>query len=332
VGGTKESVDNDFSAKQTRLWMNLETNVAGHVLKGYVETDFQTSPGTQGSERTTNGYNLALRRAYLQYDKLTVGQDWSTFQNPGTLPESTDFIGPTEGSVFARQALVRYSTPLSKTATLQLALENAETASASIASLTPTALIENDDDGAPDVVARINYTLPKGEISVAGIVRQLSVDNGAVGSNSTGYGASVGGKFVFGPTKNYDLRFMATYGSGIGRYLGLNFAPDTIYVSATNDLTEIKGFAGFAAFKVNWDPKTRSTFMAGYQEVDYDKVLTAASLAPFNKSSYSLAANLFYTPVKGLDLGVEYRHGVRELVSGADGALDRLEFVAKYGF
>ena len=33
-----------------------------------------------------------------------------------------------------------------------------------------------------------------------------------------------------------------------------------------------------------------------------------------------------------IDLGVEYRHGDRELVSGADGQLDRLEFAAKYNF
>jgi hypothetical protein len=329
VGGTRESIDNDFSSKQTRLWMNTETTVAGHVLKGYVETDFQTAPGTQGSERTTNGYNLALRRAYVQYDKLTVGQDWSTFQNVGALPESTDFIGPTEGSVFARQALVRYSLPLNATTTLQVALENPETASANLG--TP-ALIENDDDQAPDVIARLNYKLTKGEISIAGIARQLSVDNGAIGDTRAGYGASIAGKFVFGDANRFDLRFMGSYGSGIGRYLGLNFAPDAVYVAATTDLSEVTAFAGFAAFKVNWTPTVRSTFMASFQEADYDASLALASLSGFNKSVYSIAGNLFWTPAKGLDLGIEYRHGERELVSGASGALDRLEFVAKYGF
>jgi DcaP outer membrane protein len=329
VGGTRESLDNDISTKQTRLWLNTETTVAGHVLKGYVETDFQTAAGTQGSERTTNGYNLALRRAFVTYDKLTVGQDWSTFQNVATLPESTDFIGPTEGSVFARQALVRYSTPLNAKTTLQVSLENAETASANLGS--PT-LVENDDDSVPDVVGRLNFTLPKGEVSVAGLVRQLSVDNGAVGDTRAGYGASVAGKFVFGTANRYDLRFMGTYGSGIGRYLGLNFVPDAVYVAATTDLAEVKSFAGFAAFKVNWTPKVRSTFMASYQEADYDSGLALASISGFNKSAYSVAGNLFWSPVKGFDLGVELRHGERELVSGASGALDRIEFVAKYGF
>ena len=81
VSGTGKYTVNDFSAKQSRFWLNMDTTVGGHTLKAYVETDFQTATGTQGSERTTNGYNLALRRAYVQFDGLTVGQDWSTFQN-----------------------------------------------------------------------------------------------------------------------------------------------------------------------------------------------------------------------------------------------------------
>ncbi|GBF57065.1 hypothetical protein PbB2_00724 [Candidatus Phycosocius bacilliformis] len=329
IGGTRESVDNDFNAKQTRLWLTTETAVAGHTLKGYVEGDFQTSPGPQGNERTTNGYNFALRRAYLQYDRLTVGEDWTTFQNIATLPESTDFIGPTEGIVFARQPLIRYSYPVSKTTTLHLALENPETASANLGS--PT-LIENDDDSVPDVVVRLNHSFAQGEVSVAGIVRQLSVDNGAIGDTATGYGISVAGKINLDQAKRYEFKFMATTGTGIGRYVGLNFAPDAVYVPATAQLQDVDIAGGYAAFKVNWTPQLRSSLIGSIQSVDYAKGLTPASLATFNKQAWSVSANLFYTPVKGLDLGAEYRHGVREVVSGADGSLDRLEFLAKYSF
>jgi DcaP outer membrane protein len=329
VGGVRENIDNDMSAKQTRLWLSGETAVAGHVLKGYVEMDFQTAAGTQGTERTTNGYDLAMRRAYVQYDKFVIGQDWSTFQNVGTLPETTDFIGPTEGSVFARQPLIRYTHPLSTTTNLQLALENPETASANVGA---PALIENDDDRIPDAIVRLNHTYKNGEISLAGIVRQLSVDNGAIGDTRAAYGVSVGGKFNLDTAKRYDLRFMATYGSGIGRYVGLNFAPDAVWNPTSRNLEEVRIAGGFMAFKVNWTPKIRSTFMASRQSVEYDDVLTPASLALFNKSSTSLAANLFWSPVRGFDVGVELRRGVRELMNGTDGSLDRLEFAAKYSF
>lgn len=329
VGGVRESTDNDMSAKQTRLWMNLETQISGHTLKGYVETDFQTATGTQGSERTTNGYDLALRRAYVQFDRLTVGQDWSTFQNAGVLPESTDFVGTTEGTVFVRQPLVRYSAPLGKATTLHFSVENPESATANLGS---AALIENDDDGIPDFAARINHSTTFGEFALAGLVRQLAVDNGTVHDDTMAYGVSVSGKFNFDEDKRYDLRFMATYGSGIGRYVGLNFAPDAIFVPGINELRRIKSFAGFAAVRLGWTAKLRSTLMASFQDVSYPDGFAAGALSAYNDQAWSVAGNLFWSPAKGLDLGVEYRHGQRKLVSGADGQLDRVEFAAKYSF
>lgn len=324
VGG-KGTTDTDFSAKQTRLWLNLETTVADHVLKGYVETDFQTAAGTQGSERTTNGYNLALRRAYVQFDNLTVGQDWSTFQNVAVLPESTDFVGPTEGTVFVRQPLIRLTKALSKTVSLQLAAENGETQSAA------PALVENDQDRLPDMVARINVKTGAADLALAGVGRQLRVDNGAVKDTAFGWGVSGSGKIVFGPDKRHDIRLMATYGKGIGRYVGLNFAPDAI-IDATGQLRTPEVFAALAALRIGLTPTVRTNLMVGYQDVSYPDGFAPGYFATFNGQAMSYAGNIFWSPVKGLDLGIEYRHGQRELVSGATGQLDRFEFAAKYGF
>ena len=329
VGGIRESTDNDFSAKQTRLWLNLDTQVAGHTLKGYVETDFQTAAGTQGSERTTNGYDLALRRAYVQFDRLTVGQDWSTFQNATVLPESTDFVGTTEGAVFVRQPLVRYSQPLGRSTTLHFGIENPESATANLGT---TTLIENDDDGIPDFTARLNHVTSFGEFAVAGLVRQLAVDNGAIHDDAMGYGASVSGKIYFDANKRYDLRFMATYGSGIGRYIGLNFAPDAIFVPGVNRLLPVDSIASFAALRLGWTPTLRSTVMASYQDANYPGGVSVGAFDAYNNEAWSVAGNLFWSPVKGFDLGVEYRHGERILVSGANGQLNRVEFAAKYSF
>lgn len=324
----RSTTNNDYSAKHTRLWLNLDSNVAGHVLKGYLETDFQTSAGTQGSERTTNGYNLALRRAYVQFDNLTVGQDWSTFQNVSTLPESTDFVGTTDGTVFVRQPLVRYSKKLGTKATLHVALENGETQSATGPTL---ATVENDQDKLPDIAARLNVTTPLGEFALAGVGRQLRVDSGAVKDTAFGWGVSGSGKLVFGDKKQHDLRFMATYGEGLGRYVGLNFSPDAI-VSAGGQLETPSLFAGFAALRIGLTPSVRTNLMASYQDVSYPGGFAAGYFSGFNEKAYSYAANIFWTPAKGFDLGAEYRHGVRELVSGATGQLDRVEFAAKYSF
>lgn len=330
TGNAPGSTVHDFSAKQTRLWMNLNSDIAGHTVKGYVETDFQTTASAAptvtngGSQRTTNGYTLALRRAYVQVDRFTFGQDWTTFQNAATLPESTDYVGVTEGTVFVRQPQVRYSAPLGKGTTLHIAAENSETASAVAGA---TALTENDDDRMPDFAARLSHTGSFGELSLAGLVRELSVANAGVGDRKMGWGASASGKLWLNGKKSADLRFMATYGQGIGRYVGLNFAPDTIV--AAGQLHRVDNFAAFGALRLPLASNLRTNLMASYQHAKYPSVIT---IADFNSSAWSVAGNLFWTPVKNVDVGIEVRHGRRELVSGVSGQLDRMEFAAKYNF
>ena len=76
----------------------------------------------------------------------------------------------------------------------------------------------------------------------------------------------------------------------------------------------------------------RANLIGSYQNVQFSNGLTLAQDGLFSKRAWSVAGNVFYSPVKQIDLGVEYRHGERKLVNGAGGALDRVEFSAKYNF
>lgn len=333
VGG-KASTAEDFTAKQTRLWLNMASNVAGHQVKGYVETDFQVTANAAptitggGSQRTTNGYTLALRRAYMQVDRWTFGQDWTNLQYVGALPESTDYVGGAEGTVFSRQPQIRYSAPLSKAMTLSLAVENPESGTATLGS--PT-LVENGTDHIPDFTARLAWTGARGELSLGGLVRQVRTETPGV-ATTTGAAVSAGGKLFFNKDKSSDLRFIVSYGHNAGRYIGLNFAPDAVYVAATGSLARVNEFAALGSLHLPLGAQLRANLMAAYQNVSYDPTLAVASLAAYNKQAWSVAGNLFYSPVKGVDLGVEYRHGERTLVSTASGTVDRIELAAKYGF
>lgn len=329
TGNAPASRVQDFSAKQSRFWLTLNTDVAGHAVKGYVEADFQTAPGTQGSQRTTNGYDFALRRAFMQVDRWTFGQDWSTFQYTGALPESTDYVGATEGTTFVRQPLVRYSAPLGKGTTLHASIEEPASGTTNAGSAT---LIESGDSRLPDFAARLAYGGKMGELSLSGVARQVRIANNGVAADTFGWAASAGGKLFLASDKSSDLRFMATYGHNAGRYIGLNFAPDAVYVAATNRLESVNEFAALAALRVGLAPGVRTNLIGSVQTVDYSNALSLAQIATYNKRAWSVAANLFYSPVKMIDLGIEYRHGERELVDGANGKLDRLEFAAKYSF
>ena len=213
--------------------------------------------------------------------------------------------------------------------TLHASLENPESGTASLGS--PT-LAENGDDRLPDFAVRLAHTGKRGELSLAALGRQVRVENAGISAQTSGWGVSAGGKLFLNDDKTGDVRVMVTYGRNIGRYVGLNFAPDAVYVPATNSLESATVLAAIGAVRVPLAPGLRANLMGSYQSVDYSDALSAASLASFNKRAWSAAANLFYSPVKNIDLGIEYRHGQRKLVGGADGTTDRLEVAAKYSF
>lgn len=326
VGGVSEGPSYRANVKQTRIAVSASTPVAGHSLKGLLEVDFQSSPGA-GNQRMTNAYNPALRRGFISYDNLLIGQEWSNFQYVAALPETTDYLGPSEGTVFARQAQLRYTRPLSRRLTLSVAAENPAATTADAGS---PVVVENDTDRLPDLTARLNLALGRSELSLAGLARDLTVDLGAEEDAAFGWGVSAAGRLALDARGRHDLRFMVSHGNGIGRYVGLNLAPDAILVRSDGlRLEPVALTAGFAALKLGWTDRLRSTFMGSAQWIDYPGGLAVAGA---NQTVWSASANLFYSPVGQLDFGMEFRHGQRQLVSGAIGRLDRVEFSAKYGF
>jgi hypothetical protein len=95
-------------------------------------------------------------------------------------------------------------------------------------------------------------------------------------------------------------------------------------------LLNVDNVAGFASLKLGWTSNLRSTFALGYQHADYPDGIAIPGLV--NVAAYSAAANLFWSPVKNLDVGVEARHAEREVASGLKGQMDRFEMAAKYTF
>jgi len=316
IGGRSEK-ETHFNARQTRFWLTTDGVIGGHKVGTRVEMDFQTLPGT-GDQRTTSPSNLSLRRAFITIDNWLIGQEWSTFQNIGVLPETADYIGPTAGTVFVRQAQVRYTRgPFS------IALENPET---TVTPFRGGARILADDSVMPDVAAKLELKRPFGDFALAGLVRQLAVKEGAIDADTTGWGVSLSGKVKVGSRD--DLRFMVTHGEGIGRYVGLNLANDAV-VTATGDLEAIPLTAGFAAYRHVWADGIRSNLIWATQEIDNERALTGTAV---NANSSSLHLNLIWTPVRGFDVGAEIMKADRELETGASGEINRFQAFAKYSF
>lgn len=316
VGGDGEGYDADFQARESRINFRADHETEdGDQISAFIEMDFFLSPG--GDERISNSYNPRLRHAFVKYNNWTVGQTWSTFQDVGALPDQLDFIGPSEGTVFSRQDLIRYTY-----GAWEFAAENPET------TITPFGggdRIVTDDGAMPDLAGRYTMNLDDGYIKAAAILRRLYYDIDGQSDSETAFGLSLSGKHQFGMD---DVRWMATWGSGIGRYLGLNTANDAV-LDADGNLEAIDQFGGFVAWRHFWTPKWRSSFTLSYLNNDNDTALTGTGVT---KDVYSIHANLLYEPVPKLVIGGEVMYAEREIESGLDGDMTRFLFSTKYGF
>lgn len=324
VGGANEGTDTDFGAQFSRFWFGADTDMEnGNKVKAYLEFDLYGggSNAFLGNEVATNTHGLTVRHAYVSYGKWLAGQTWSNFQDVAALPDSVDFIGPTEGTVFARQAQVRYTSgPWS------ISVENPET------TITPYrnsgARISSDDNLMPDLTARWTKKGDWGHFTVAGMVRQFKYENPASGIDdaATGGAVSVSGKFNLG--KNDDIRYMVSGGTGIGRYLGLAIASDTV-LDSTGNLEAISGYGAFAAWRHAFSPKLRTNVFYSMAHFDNDKALTGLAVT---ERAQSMHANVIYSPFPKLDVGAELIWGQRSLEGEADGDLRRLHTHIKYSF
>ena len=319
VGDGKGESYLDFHAKESRINFKSTHNLDnGAKIGTFLEMDFHLPPG--GNERVSNSFNPRIRHAFVTYNKWLVGQTWMTFFNVGALPENLDFVGPAESTIFGRQPMIRYTT-----GSWQFAVENPET------TITPYGgggRIVADDNMMPDLVVRYNMKGDWGTFTVAGTYRELAyVNNGAGIDDSTGgYGISLSGKFVFG--NKDDFRWMASTGSGMGRYIGLNTANGAV-LDADGNLHAIDSWGAFGSFRHLWSDKWRSNATLGYLSVDNDTDLTGTGVT---KTASSVHLNLIYSPQPKLDFGVEFMYADREIESGADGDMTRIQFSAKYAY
>ena len=318
VGGTSENTVFDMHARQTRINFGTDSKVGGKKLKSFIEVDFMvTTKGgtTTADERISNSYSPRLRHAFIEYDKWLFGQTWSTFQNVASLPETVDFIGNTDAGIFIRQPQIRYTKD-----NWQFSIENPET------TVTDGGRVVADDNELPDFVARYNLKHNDLSLALAGLLRQLTYnDGGTVNDSTTGWGISVTGKYMIGKD---DIRFGLNTGGGLGRYIGLNVANGAI-VDANDQLEAIDSLGLFASYRHIWNAKYRSNFTYSMIDIDNNTNLSGGNTT---KGTWSARANLMFDWVKNLTLGGELALANREREDGTDGDMTRLQFMAMYKF
>lgn len=306
----------DFHAQFSRFWFSADhVTDAGDKFKAYIEADlFGGGSNNLGTEVSTNTHALTVRHAYVSWNEWLAGQTWSNFMDVAALPDTVDFVGPTDGTVFVRQAQLRYTKgPWS------FSLENPHTL---VTAYQGAGRFSTGDNVVPDVTARWLTKGDWGHFTVAGLLRQFKSGD----ETETGAAVSVSGKFNLGA--NDDIRYAVNAGSGIGRYIAFGMGTDVVE-DANGDLQALDGYGAFAGWRHAFNPKLRGNLFYSMAHFDNDAAITGYGVT---ERAHSFHANLIYSPFPKLDVGAELIHGERFLEDDREGDLTRLHTHVKFSF
>ncbi len=307
------------TAKVTRLGLDFNTPVGDNKVGGKVEVDFASGAAE----------NLRIRHAYLTFNNWLFGQTTSNFLS-NHAPEMIDFNTNVGGGT-ARVPQVRYNYKLAPATQLFVSAEEGNSSAQTLKFDTNQGknVVAGSDITyrAPVLTAKLTqaYAEGKGLASARALVEHYKVQSG---DDKTGWGIAAGTHYqVAEPLK---VSADVSYVQGNSNYLyGSNSA---FYVNTVNgeiEQNEAIGVQVGATYK--FSPQLRSTLAYGAlfadDGTDYARLNDGA-----NEKVQQAWINFIYSPVKPVDLGIEYINGERETFKGQKFSDDRVGFMARYSF
>ncbi|WP_179996984.1 DcaP family trimeric outer membrane transporter [Acinetobacter sp. YH16050] len=308
VGGSTKSTKDKLVAtpKVTRLGLDFNTPVGDNKVGGKVEVDFASASD-----------NLRIRHAYLTFNDWLFGQTTSSFASVHA-PEMIDFstnIGGSGGS--ARVPQVRYSQKLAPATQLFVSAEEGNSKATESGDLSYRL---------PVLTAKVTqgFADGKGLASARALVEHYKSE--AANDDKTGWGAAVGANYqVAEPLKvSADVAYM----KGNSNHL---YGSNSAYSVVGNSIEQNEAVAVQVGATYKFSPQLRSTLAYGAlfadDGTDYARLNDGA-----NEKVQQAWINFIYSPVKPVDLGIEYINGERETFKGQKFSDDRVGFMARYSF
>lgn len=316
-----------FSVRQTRLgFKNYFETPLGQLFTQFEFEMFGT--GADAGQTT-----IRLRHAYGELGKFGAGQYWSPFMDIDVFPNTVEYWGP-PGMAFYRNVQFRYM-PIKGDDRLTIALERPGGSAESgryegreeIADATARFPL-------PDLSAEYHKTFGFGYLELAGIVRQMEIEdlqpqvNGDISTTVTGWGLNLSTNIKLG--ENTLIRASALYGTGIANYM--NDATVDVAIDDSGATPEIAGvpLTGLVGFlEHTWSEKWASA--VGYSSIDMDN-LSGQNPNSFSKGQY-IVGNLQHFPAKNVMMVAELQYGTRDnFDDGWNEEMMKLQFSFKYNF
>jgi len=280
------------------------------------------APGTARITGTATASLLDL--AFIQFGPITAGRAQSFFDF-----YANDYGYSSVRTADSRLNLLAYTATFGSGFSATVSLEDRVTGTGArenpAGNRLTGAVVPVGGQDFPDVVASLRVDQGWGSAQLSGALTQRSVISvlpGLRGGDEYGFAIQGGVKINLPMIAAGDVFWLqAAYADGAMGYLGYGASgvsrlgaiaiPDIGVNPVTGNLKTTTGFSIVAAFRHFWTPQLRSELYGSYTQLELGSIAplaiygAGAPVRSLDPKEFIVAGNLIWTPVSGLDIGVE---------------------------
>jgi hypothetical protein len=289
-----------------RVQLDARTATAYGLLRAFVRMEMSRESGVYGGPPTGLNSDPNIAQAYIQFGGLTAGRTTSFFTNGDVANEN---FGTLRFYDYPDVNLLAYTFSFGNGFSATLSLEEGSFATTDLANVAGV----NAGQRLPDLVGNVKYSGTWGSAQLSGALHQIR-SNALVGGE---YADSELGWAVSGMV-NVNLPMLAegdalwlaaTYADGALGYLGFDpdisvgIASGTVldaYLGPDGEIETGRGWSLAGGLNHYWTPTIRQSLFGSYARVEYGTVAPSADF-----TEWRVGSNLIWSPVSGLDIGVE---------------------------
>jgi hypothetical protein len=300
-----------IQAKETRFNVDFRSQASGS-FRAFFEGDFYG-----------DGNSFRLRHAFGVLGRVLGGQTWTTFMDISARPLTIDYEGP-DAEVFVRQAMIRYTQPISEHWTWAIAVENPSPEFA-----VPAGATGSPRSDFPDVPTYFRFEKERGHVQLAALYRKIGFDGEGASQDESAAGWGLNGAFKVTVAGKDELMGQIAVGEGIGHYIeALSGTNSDAVFTPSFELEALQAAAAVIGYTHHWSKSLRSGLAYAQAELDSDPSLPTTQV----RKTQDARANLIWTPHPLVDYGGEILWGRFEDQAGDEGEAWRFQFAITYRF
>ncbi|MEE1611031.1 porin [Microvirga sp. CF3016] len=310
-----------------RLNIDARTATAYGLLRTFVRFEMTRDTGSYGFSSTTANVD----QAFIQFGGLTAGRVVSFFDN-SDLP--TGHFGTLRFSDAPNVNLFAYTFSFGNGFSATISAEEGRYAGTAFGTRlnaagvpVPATVFTEAGQTMPDLVGNLKYAGTWGSAQLSGALHQLRSDDvvevapGAFDypDSELGWAVTAQGHINLPMLAAGDALWLAaTYADGALGYLGFGSSvtvgslQESVvdgYIGVDGDIHTGQGWSIAGGLRHYWTPTIRQNVFGSWARVEYDNVAPRAVAPAFGIASdfteWRAGTNVIWSPVSGLDLGVE---------------------------